>query len=58
MAALGFALLPPFHKLSRRALSFGDSTGRSLLLSEPALLLLANDKPRDWARGRPGVVGD
>ena len=59
MAALGFALLRPIHKLSRFALSFGDSKD-FVLLSDPPLLLLPNEMPLDLGRGRfpeGGVVG-
>ena len=59
-AAFGLALLPPFQKLSLCALSLGDS----ILLdrfSEPPLLSLRKEKPREAGRGRPsgevGVVG-
>ena len=57
MAALGFALLNPFHRLSRRAFSLGDS--RYLVFSsDPPLLLLANEMPLDRGRCRgPGEVG-
>lgn len=57
IAALGLALVRPFHKLSRLAFSVGDSR---TLPSDPALLLLPNETPLDLARGRlpeVGVVG-
>ena len=56
MAALGFALLRPFHRLSRFAFSFGDSTNLDLL-SDPPLLLLPNEMPLDLGRGRVPEVG-
>ena len=57
MAALGFALLKPFHRLSRRALSLGDSKYLAFS-SDPPLRLLANEIPLDLGRGRePGEVG-
>ena len=58
MAALGFALLMPFHRLSRFALSCGDSAYLDLLSDSP-LLLLPYEKPLDLG-GRDaetGVVG-
>ena len=55
MAALGFALLSPFHRLSRLALSCGDSAYLDLLSDSP-LLLLPYEKPLDLG-GRDGEVG-
>jgi hypothetical protein len=58
MAALGLALVEPFHRLSLRAFSRGDSTFFDLLFSEPPLLLLAKEMPLDLGRGREaGEVG-
>ena len=57
MAALGFALLKPFHRLSRRAFSLGDSK-YLVFSSDPPLRLLVNEMPLDLGRGRgPGEVG-
>lgn len=56
MAAFGLALVMPFHKLSRLALSCGDSV--YFCLPSELLLLLPYENPLEWGRGRLAGGGD